>query len=122
LSAVLSTDTFDALALAERAPFDPPTTIGQVIDVWRSGRLGLTGTLGPRRLAEIQAAPVVTGPVLADPVRTGVLGDGNGRTAGTEIAWQGPEPEPSMPRALSSNTTREDEVNDHDADRCRIDR
>jgi hypothetical protein len=61
LRAVLCTATFHALARAERAPFDSPATVGQVVDLWRAGRLGLIGGLGRRRLGEIETALVVAG-------------------------------------------------------------
>jgi hypothetical protein len=58
---VLCTATFHVLARAEDAPFDPPATVGQVVDLWRAGRLGLITGLGRRRLGEIDAALVVAG-------------------------------------------------------------
>lgn len=61
LSAVLSRATFHVLARAERAPFDPPATVGQVLDLCRTDRLGLAVGLGPRRLSEIKAALVLAG-------------------------------------------------------------
>ena len=61
LAAVLSTATFHALARAESAPFDPPTTVGQVLDLLRAGHLGQASGLGPRRLGEIQAGLVLAG-------------------------------------------------------------
>jgi hypothetical protein len=61
LKAVLSKAAFHPLARADRAPFDPPATVGQVVDLWRAGRLGQIGDLGPRRLGEIEAALVVAG-------------------------------------------------------------
>jgi hypothetical protein len=64
LQAVLGTATFHALARAERAPFDPPATVGQVLELLRAGRLGLAGDLGPRRLGEIQAGLVLAGLVV----------------------------------------------------------
>lgn len=61
LRAVLCTATFHVLARAERAPFNPPTTVGQVVELWRAGRLGLIAGLGRRRLGEIETALVVAG-------------------------------------------------------------
>jgi hypothetical protein len=61
LRAVLCTATFHVLARAEGAPFDPPATVGQVVDLWRAGRLGLVTGLGRRRLSEIDVALVVAG-------------------------------------------------------------
>jgi hypothetical protein len=66
LAAVLSTVTFHTLARAERAPFDPPATVGQVLELLRVGRLGLAFGLGPRRLGEIRAGLVLAGLVLSE--------------------------------------------------------
>jgi hypothetical protein len=72
LAAVLSTVTFHTLARAERAPFDPPVTVGQVLELLRADRLGLAFGLGPRRLGEIRAGLVLAGLVLdATPPGTG---------------------------------------------------
>jgi hypothetical protein len=64
LATVLSTVTFHTLARAERAPFDPPATVGQVLALLRADRLGLAFGLGPRRLGEIRAGLVLAGLVL----------------------------------------------------------
>jgi hypothetical protein len=61
LQVVLSTATFHALARAERAPFARPATVGQVLDLWLTGRLRLAAGLGPRRLGEIEAGLVLAG-------------------------------------------------------------
>ncbi len=61
LRAVMCTATFHALARAERAPFDPPATVAQVVDLWRARRLGQIDGLGRRRLGEIETALVVAG-------------------------------------------------------------
>jgi hypothetical protein len=66
LEVVLSTVTFHTLARAERAPFDPPVTVGQVLELLRAGRLGLAFGLGPRRLGEIRAGLVLAGLVLSE--------------------------------------------------------
>lgn len=66
LKVVLGTATFNALARAERAPFDPPATVGRVLGLLRAGRLGLAAGLGPRRLGEIQAGLVLAGLVISD--------------------------------------------------------
>jgi hypothetical protein len=61
LGVILGTATFHALARAERAPFARPATVGQVLDLWRAGRLGLAAGIGPRRLGEIEAGLVLAG-------------------------------------------------------------
>jgi len=66
LRVVLGTATFHALARAERAPFPRPATVGQVLDLWRAGQLGLAAGLGPRRLGEIEAGLVLAGFALTD--------------------------------------------------------
>lgn len=66
LEVVLSTATFHTLARAERAPFDPPATVGQVLELLRAGRLGQVFGLGPRRLGEIQAGIVLAGLALSE--------------------------------------------------------
>lgn len=65
LAVVLSTATFHALARADGAPFDPPATVGQVLELRRAGELGKAAGLGRRRLGEIDAALVVSGFALA---------------------------------------------------------
>jgi hypothetical protein len=71
LQVVLSTVTFHTLARAERAPFDPPATVGQVLELLRAGRLGLALGLGPRRLGEIRAGLVLAGLVLTEDTPPG---------------------------------------------------
>jgi len=66
LQAVLSMATFNTLARAERAPFGPPATVGQVIELVRQKRLGQAAGLGPRRMGEIQAGLVLAGLVIGD--------------------------------------------------------
>jgi Histidine kinase-like ATPase domain len=56
LAAVLSTATFHALARADGAPFEPPATVGQVLELRRTGQLSKAAGLGRRRLGEIDAA------------------------------------------------------------------
>jgi len=67
LAVVLSTATFHALTRAEHGLFDPPATVGQVLELWRAKRLGLAAGLGRRRLGEIEAALVMAGFLLGDP-------------------------------------------------------
>ena len=86
LRMVLGTATFHALARAEGAPFGPPATAGQVLELWRAGRLGLAAGLGPRRLGEIQAGLVLAGFSLTEaarPARSVPPGPGGGRAGGT---------------------------------------
>jgi anti-sigma regulatory factor (Ser/Thr protein kinase) len=71
LAVVLSTATFHALVRAERAPFAPPSTVGQVLELRRAGQLGQAAGLGRRRLGEIDAALVLSGLALGDAVRSG---------------------------------------------------
>jgi hypothetical protein len=66
LRVVLGTATFHALMRAEWASFTRPATVGQVLDLWRAGRLGLGAGLGPRRLGEIEAGLVLAGFALTD--------------------------------------------------------
>jgi hypothetical protein len=66
LRAVLGTATFHFLARAEHAPFPAPVTVGQVLELWRTGHLGLAAGLGPRRLGEIEAGLVLVGLPLTD--------------------------------------------------------
>jgi hypothetical protein len=66
LRVVLGTATFNALARAECASFSPPAMVGQVLDLWRAGQLGLAAGLGPRRLGEIEAGLVLAGFALTD--------------------------------------------------------
>jgi hypothetical protein len=67
---VISRATFGALARAYDAPFDPPATVGQVIELLRQRRLGQAAGLGPRRLGEIEAALVLAGFVISDTAPT----------------------------------------------------
>jgi hypothetical protein len=86
LRAVLGTATFHALARAESAPFSPPATAGQVLELWRAGRLGLAAGLGPRRLGEIHAGLVLAGfslPEAARPAQDLPPEAGGGRAEGT---------------------------------------
>jgi hypothetical protein len=69
LRVVLSTATFHALARSERAPFDPPGTVGRVLGLLQSRRLGRASGLGRRRIGEIEAALVLAGLVVSDEPR-----------------------------------------------------
>lgn len=68
LRVVLSTAAFHVLARAERAPFDPPATVGQAAELLRAGQLGLAVGVGPRRLGEIRAGLVLAGIVASDVI------------------------------------------------------
>jgi hypothetical protein len=61
LLTVLSRMSFNRLTRAERAPFPPPRTVGDVIDLYARGQLRKIGGLGRRRFSEIEAALVLAG-------------------------------------------------------------
>lgn len=61
LLTVLSRMSFNRLTRAERAPFPPPCTVGDVIDLYARGQLRKIGGLGRRRFSEIEAALVLAG-------------------------------------------------------------
>jgi hypothetical protein len=61
LLTVLSRISFNQLARAERAPFPPPRTVGDVMDLYARSQLRKIGGLGRRRLSEIEAALVLAG-------------------------------------------------------------
>jgi hypothetical protein len=61
LLTVLSRMSFNRLARAERAPFPPPCTVGDVMDLYARGQLRKIGGLGRRRFCEIEAALVFAG-------------------------------------------------------------
>jgi hypothetical protein len=75
LRVVLSLATFNALARAYDAPFDPPGTVGDVIELYTSGRLPEIRGLGRRRMSEIEAILVFAGLDVTEHLRgTGVRG------------------------------------------------
>jgi hypothetical protein len=61
LLTVMSRMSFNRLARAEQAPFPPPCTVGDVMDLYARGQLRKIGGLGRRRLSEIEAALVLAG-------------------------------------------------------------
>lgn len=61
LLTVLSRMSFNPLTRAERAPFPPPRTVGDVMDLYARGQLRKIGGIGRRRLSEIEAALVLAG-------------------------------------------------------------
>ncbi len=61
LKTVLSSMAFNPLARAYDAPFDAPHTVGEVVELYRQGRLREIWGLGPRRIGEIEVCLMVTG-------------------------------------------------------------
>jgi hypothetical protein len=61
LLTVLSVKSFNPLARAYDAPFDPPSTVGDVLGLYTSGQLREIQGLGRRRISEIEAALVLAG-------------------------------------------------------------
>jgi len=61
LTPVLSLMSFNPLARAYDAPFDPPRTVGDVLDLYWQDQLDKINGLGPRRISEIEAALVLAG-------------------------------------------------------------
>ena len=66
LQTIVGKTAFSPLARAYGAPFDPPATVGQVIERVRQGRLRQAAGLGPRRPGEIEAGLVLAGFVIGD--------------------------------------------------------
>ena len=58
---MLSRKAFNPLARAYDAPFDPPRTVGDVVDLYVRGQLRSIRNLGPRHATEIEAALVLAG-------------------------------------------------------------
>jgi hypothetical protein len=58
---VLSLTSFNPLARACDAPFAPPRTVGDVIELYNRRQLRKIRGLGRRRLSEIEAALVFAG-------------------------------------------------------------
>jgi hypothetical protein len=67
LLTVLSLESFNPLARAEDAPFGPPRTVGDVIELYNRRQLRKIRNLGRRRLSEIEAALVFAGLDLTGP-------------------------------------------------------
>ena len=61
LKAVLSGMAFNPLARAYEASFDPPSTVGDVLKLYREHRLGEIWGLGRRRIGEIEVGLVFAG-------------------------------------------------------------
>ena len=58
---VLTRRSLNQLARADRAPFDPPQTVRDVIGLYQQRQLSLIRGLGPRARSEIEAALVYAG-------------------------------------------------------------
>jgi hypothetical protein len=65
LQAVTSAAAFNLLARAYHAPFAPPATVGDVVELIQRHQLGKIWGLGPRRIAEIEVSLVLAGIVTA---------------------------------------------------------
>lgn len=61
LRAILPLKSFNPLARAYDAPFDPPGTVGDVIELCRGGRLREIRGIGRRHTSEIEAVLVFAG-------------------------------------------------------------
>ena len=64
---VLSRMSFNRLTRAEGAPFGPPRTVGDVMDLYIGGQLRLIGGLGRRRFSESEVALGFAGLDLCGP-------------------------------------------------------
>lgn len=64
LQTVLSATVFGYLARCYDAPFDPPQTVGETVELYQQGRLSAIGGLGRRRIGEIEASLVYAGLVI----------------------------------------------------------
>jgi hypothetical protein len=53
--------SFNRLARAEDASFEPPRTVADVLDLYSRDQLREIRGLGPRRISEIQAGLVLAG-------------------------------------------------------------
>lgn len=69
LQAVLSLMSFNPLARAYDAPFDPPRTVGDVVELHAHRQLRKIRGLGTRRMSEIEAALVFAGLDITVPAR-----------------------------------------------------
>jgi hypothetical protein len=61
LQTVLSMATFNTLARAYDAPFDPPQTVGDVVGLYQQHKLRDIHGVGRRRVSEIEVALVFVG-------------------------------------------------------------
>jgi hypothetical protein len=69
LRTVLSWHSFNPLARANGAPFDPPRKVGEVTALCAGDRLREIRGLGRRRISEIEAALVFAGLVVTGDLR-----------------------------------------------------
>ncbi len=81
---VLSRVAFNTLARAYDAPFDPPKTVGDVVELYLRQRLDEICGLGSRRIGEIEVSLVYAGLISA-------LGDEDKREA-AKLRRKGREP------------------------------
>ncbi len=84
LQTVLSMTSFNALARAYDAPFDPPRTVGDMMDLYTRRQLGKIRGLGRRRMSEIETALVFAGLDLTGRQRRqeSIVGVGQRRSPG----------------------------------------
>ena len=66
LGTVLSRAAFNLLARAYDAPFDPPRTVSDVLELHKQHKLGEIGGLAPRRIGEIEASLIYAGLVIGN--------------------------------------------------------
>jgi hypothetical protein len=70
LGMVLSAAAFNQLASCYGAPFNPPQTVGDVLELYRQGHLAAIAGLGTRRIGEIETSLIFAGLVISDHPRT----------------------------------------------------
>lgn len=61
LLSVLSRKTLLPLSRAQRATYEPPRTVGDVLELYANRQLGECWNLGRRRIAEIETALIFAG-------------------------------------------------------------
>ncbi len=74
LQEVLSCIALNTLARAYGAPFDPPETVADVVDLYQQDQLGEIWGLGPRRIGEIETSLIFAGVTSARPVPAATKG------------------------------------------------
>lgn len=70
LHTVLSAVAFNQLARCYGSPFNPPQTVGDVLELYRQGQLASIAGLGTRRIGEIEASLIFAGLAICDYPRT----------------------------------------------------